>query len=72
MTVVLDNHSTETALITVQNDIFLTRKKKCITPRLLDFSEAIDHHILLDRLQEWFSLALDWVVSYLNHRFQSV
>ena len=45
---------------------------------LLDLSAAfdtIDHCILLHRLKERFDLdgvALDWVVSYLNHHFYSV
>ena len=45
---------------------------------LLDLSAAFDtiyHQILLNRLTEWFGLvgdALQWVVSYLQHCFQSV
>ena len=65
-------HSTETAL-------FLANEKQdCTALTLLDLSAAFDtiaHQILLDRLKEWFGLdgvALEWVVSYLKHRFQSV
>ena len=53
-------------------------KQDCTALTLLDLSAAfdtIDHRILLDRLKEWFGLddvALDWVVSYLKHLFQSV
>ena len=65
------NHSTETILLTVQIEIFLTMvKQDCTALTLLDLSAAfdtIDHQILLDRLKEWFGLddvALEWVVSY--------
>ena len=53
-------HSTETALLTVQNEIFLTMEKQdCTALTLLDLSAAFDttdHQILLDRLKEWFGL----------------
>ena len=53
-------------------------KESCTALKLFDLSAAFDtkdHHILLDRLKEWFGLdgvALDWVASYLNHCLQSV
>ena len=72
-------HSTETALLSVQNDIYAAMGRGELTAlTLLDLSAAfdtIDHHILLDRLRDWFGLcgnALDWIASYLKNRFQSV
>ena len=72
-------HSTETALLSVQNDIFSAMERGKVTAlTLLDLSAAfdtIDHKVLLDRLSGWFGIgggALDWIVSYLQNRFQSV
>ena len=53
-------------------------KQDCTALTLPDLSvvfDTIDHQILLDRLKEWFGLdgvVLEWLVSYLKHRFQSV
>ena len=62
--------ATEAALLTVQTNIFLTLEKKDYGAlRLLDLSalfDMIDHNIVLDRLKEWFGVALDWVVSFLS------
>ena len=72
-------HSTETALLRVQNDILsaLDRRNEAILV-LLDFSAAfdtIDHTQLIDRLVERYGItdkALDWFSTYLYGRTQSV
>ena len=72
-------HSTETALLRIQNDILAAMDKGRVTAlTLLDLSAAfdtIDHVILLDRLQNWFGItgmALNWVSSYLSERTQQI
>ena len=72
-------HSTETALIRIQNDILMAMDKGQVTAlTLLDLSAAfdtIDHSILLERLQSWFGfsgLALGWFSSYLSDRSQQI
>ena len=71
-------HSTETALIRVQNDLLMSIDEAGgVILVLLDLSAAfdtIDHNILLNRM---FSLgvrgsALEWFKSYLSNRKQSV
>ena len=74
-----DKHSTETALIKVQNDILsaLDAGSSAIL-LMLDLSAAfdtIDHDILLSRLCNVYSItgdALDWFRSYLTGRIQRV
>ena len=73
------NHSTETALLKVFNDIMLNIDQGHETILcLLDLSSAfdtIDHKILLNRLEQRFGLtknALAWLTSYLENRYQSV
>ena len=73
------NHSTETALLKVLNDIRMNSDAGCCTVlMLLDLSAAfdtIDHNILLDRLENWVGVtgtALDWFRSYLSDRTFSV
>jgi len=72
-------HSTESALLTVHNDIICSMDGGKVTALvLLDLSAAfdtVDHSILLHRLENWFSisgLALDWFSTYLSPRTQSV
>ena len=72
-------HSTETALLRIQNDLLLaTNEKKVSALILLDLSAAfdtIDHQILLDRLSSFYGItgsALDLLSSYLMNRTQSV
>jgi hypothetical protein len=72
-------HSTETALLKVQNDILQAIDgKKCILLVLLDLSAAfdtIDHKTLLSRLQKRLGIngtVLKWFESYLSDRSQSV
>ena len=72
-------HSTETALLSIKNDIHLSLSQGEATALvLLDLSAAfdtIDHSTLLSCLQDWFGvggLALKWFSSYLTERFQSV
>lgn len=72
-------HSTETALLRVQNDILTAlNNKSSIALVLLDLSAAfdtIDHDILLSRLKNNFGItgkALGWIKSYLSDRSQRV
>ena len=72
-------HSTETALIKVQNDIFIQiDKKNCVALLLLDMSAAfdtVDHKLLIARLSNRFEIkgqALKWFESYLYDRKQFV
>jgi len=72
-------HSTETAVVRVQNDILeAIDDGKCVFLVLLDLSAAFDtvsHDILLDRLSTRFGIsgsALSWISSYLSDRTQSV
>ena len=74
-----DKHSTETALIKVQNDILsaLDAGSSAIL-LMLDLSAAfdtIDHDILLSQLCNVYGItgnALDWFRSYLTGRIQRV
>ena len=74
-----DKHSTETALIKVQNDILsvLDTGSSAIL-LMLDLSAAfdtIDHNILLSQLCNVYDItgnALDWFRSYLTGRIQRV
>ena len=73
------NHSIETALLKVMNDILLNMNKQHVTILvLLDLSAAfynVDHSILLNRLSSKLGLtgtALDWCRSYLSGRSQRV
>ena len=73
------HHSTETAILRVQNDVLsaLDQRQEAILV-LLDFSAAfdtIDHDVLLKRLSQRYGItgtALDWIASYMSHRTQSV
>ena len=72
-------HSTETALLRVHNDILCAvDKKQAVYLVLLDLSAAfdtIDHNVLIDYLRNCIGLTglvLDWFVSYLKSRKQSV
>ena len=72
-------HSTETALVRVNNDILVALDNhQSVILLLLDLSAAfdtVDHGILLDRLSHRFGiccLALSWFKSYLGNRFQFV
>jgi hypothetical protein len=69
------NHSTETALIKVSNDIRLnTDSGKTSVLVLLDLSAAfdtVDHNILLHRLEHWVGftgIVISWLKSYLQER----
>jgi hypothetical protein len=73
------NHSTETLLMKVHNDIMTSMDKGEVAFLvLLDLSAAfdtIDHKILLNRLKNMYGVegrALRWFESYLHHRTQSV
>ena len=72
-------HSTETALLKIQNDIATSVEKgAAVGLVLLDFSAAfdiIDHSILFNCLQHWYGIdgvVLKWVQSYFNSRKQQV
>jgi len=73
------NHSTETALLKVLNDLLLVADRgDAALLTLLDQSAAfdtIDHEILLERIRLRFGLngtALAWLRSYLSNRIQAV
>ena len=72
-------HSTETALLKVQNDILRSLDAGDVTVLvMLDLSAAfdtIDHPTLLRRFECHFGIegkALAWITSYLSNRYQSV
>ena len=73
------NHSTETALLALQNDLLqaASRGHGCVV-LLLDLTAAfdtIDHEILLDRISSHCGIVgkpLAWIASYLRNRTQSV
>ncbi|XP_058868625.1 uncharacterized protein LOC117972317 [Acipenser ruthenus] len=69
------NHSTETALVRVTNDLLMSADSNAISILvLLDLSAAfdtVDHSILIDRLKGWVGLdgkVLNWFRSYLTNR----
>ena len=73
------NHSTETTLLGIQNDILVGMDQEKVTAlTLLDLSAAfdtIDHKMLLDRLSEWFGVGgvvLNWFTDYLCGRNQCI
>ena len=72
-------HSTETALLSIKNQIHLSLARGEATALvLLDQSAAfdtIDHDNLLDCLRKWFGVGgrcLDWFKSYLSDRTQRI
>ena len=72
-------HSTETALLSIKNQIHLSLARgEATAVVLLDQSAAfdtIDHDKLLDCLRKWFSVGgrcLDWFKSYLSDRTQCI
>ena len=73
------NHSTESALLKVKNDILLNMEAQKVTLLvLLDLSATFDtvrHDTLLNRLKSRFDVdgkALEWFASYLADRTQRV
>ena len=72
-------HSTETALLSIKNEVHLSLARGEPTALvLLDLSatfDTIDHNILLGYLKLWFGLGgtlLKWFASYLSDRCQTV
>ncbi len=64
-------HSTETALLRVLNDIFLsTDSGDSVVLVLLDLSAAFDtvDHSLISRLESYVGIVLKWFQSYLTDR----
>ena len=73
------NHSTETALLKVKNDILMNMNYQHVTLLvLLDLSAAFDtvhHDILIARLKNDLGIegdALSWLISYLSDRSQRI
>ncbi len=70
----MPDHSTETALVKITNDLLLASDKGCISLLvLLDLSAAFD--TLIDRLQNYTGIqgqALRWFRSYLSDRYHFV
>ena len=73
------NHSTETAVLSVLDDLLGSADERLVSlVALLDPSDAfdtLDHPILLKRLETTCGVrgtVLDWFVSYLSGRSQSV
>ncbi len=74
-----EGHSTETALLRVQNDVYRAMdQEEVVMLLLLDLSAAfdtLDIDILLSRLENRFRITgnvLNWIRSYLSDRKQSV
>ena len=72
-------HSTETALLKVQNDILCEiDNQKCVVLLLLDMSAAfdtVDHELLLERMSKRYGVkgnVLKWFRSYIQDRKQFV
>src|SRR5688572_500127 len=72
-------HSTESALLTVHNDIICSvdggKVTALVLPDLSASFDTVDHTILLHRLKNWFGItgpALNWFSTYLSPRTQSV
>ena len=74
------DHSTESTLLSVQNDILLSMDMGKVTALvLLDLSGAFDtishDHMLLDRLSKWFGFCdgvFRWFVDYLGGHSQKI
>ena len=71
------NHSTETALLRVRNDLLcILDERKAAILVLLDLSAAldtIDHTIMLTRLRDRFGITcLEWFETYLVNRSQRI
>ena len=72
-------HSTESALLSIKNDVLLAfAKGEATAVVLLDQSAAfdtIDHDTLLNSLSSWFGVSgvvLNWFKSYLSERVQCI
>ena len=72
-------HSTESALLIIQNDILRAMDRGKVTAlTLLDLSAAfdtIDQTLLVTRLKNWFGLSgvvIEWLASYLTNRSQVI
>ena len=72
-------HSTESALLSIKNDVHLAfAKGEATAIVLLDQSatfDTIDHDTLLDSLSSWFGVSgvvLDWFKSYLSDCVQCI
>ena len=73
------NHSTELAVLSVLDSLLGSAKKRLVyLVALLDLSavfDTLDHSIVLKRLETTYGVrgtVLDWFVSYLSDRSQSV
>ena len=70
------SHSTETALLKIQNDIALSVDSgKAVALDLSAAFDTIHHPLLYDCLHDWFGLdgtVLSWIKSYLSNRKQKI
>ena len=71
------NHSTETALMRVQNDILMSVYKRGVVLIMLDLSAAfdtVDHSLMLGQMRSAgvIGIAHQWFESYLTSRTQSL
>ena len=72
------SHSTETALLKIQNNIALSVDSGKAVALTLDLSatfDMIDHSLLYDCLHDWFGLdgtVLSWIKSYFSNHKQKL
>ena len=68
-------HSTESALLSIKNDVHLAFAKSEATADQSAAFDTINHDALLDSLSSWFGVGgvvLHWFKSYLSDRVQCI